>query len=57
MDIFKNMSYAIPSSLRYDLMPSSIGEEMQKSITYPIAWTNSVYSSTQDFFIINVPKV
>ena len=49
------MSYTIPSRLRYDLLPSSIGEEMQKSITYPITGTNSVYSATQDF--INVPKV
>ena len=51
------MSYAIPSSLRYDLLPSSIGEEIQKSITYPMTGTNSVNSSTQNFFIINVPKV
>ena len=30
---------------------------MQNSTTYPITGTNSVYSSTRDFFIINVPKV
>ena len=57
LHVYLNMSYSIPSSLRYDLLPSSIGEEMQKSITYPVTGTNSVYSSTQDFFIISVPKV
>ena len=50
------MSYGIPSSLNYNLIPSSIGEEMSSAISFPTTGNGKYYSANQDFFIVNVPK-
>ena len=50
------MSYGIPSSLNYNLIPSIIGEEMSQAIVFPTTGSGKYYSANQDFFILNVPK-
>ena len=50
------MSYAIPSILRYDMLPSSIGETMERSISPPVTGSIDYHSAQSDYIILQVPK-
>ena len=43
------MSYDIPSSLNYNLIPSSIGEKMSQAIAFPMTGNGKYYSANQVF--------
>ena len=48
------MSYGIPSSLNYNLIPSSIGEEMSQAISFPssdLLETINNYDQIDSYFV------